>query len=749
MSRPLARTVLPPLLLLALLASTLLLAATPARAGTAPAERAGSTLVLVGFSGVRWADVGPQTPTLESFAEDGAIGTVAVRSVYTSACPGDGWLALSAGRRATDLDVTPTEHNSAACPELTDAVDGRVPAMAEYRRIADAGTFSAEPGLLGDALRGTSTVAIGPGAAIALAGRDGAVAAAEPRADSPAGLQEQVRRALASGAVVVAVDAGVVRDPENLPGREADPGRSRAAQVADVEQRLAAVRAAIASGADPDRTTLLAVSIADAGYTPHLQFAGATGPAPGGGRYDGLLDSRSTRQTGIVQTTDLPPTVLALALGSDNGIGGLVGAPVGSVDADLAPADRVEKVRDLDLAAQAIQPLVPPFVIAWVLSQIVLYVVATVLLRRRAGGGPRRRVLSALRVLAIVYGAVPAATFLANLLPWWRGGDGTGSHLLAITGAVGLFVAVITAVALGGPWRRHLLGPTAAVGAITAGVLAVDVATGSRLVTSSLIGLQPVVAGRFYGLGNAQFALFAVGVLLLTVAVADRLVARGRRREAAVVVAVLGIVATYVDGVVGADFGGVPAIVPAFGLLALQVAGVRLTVRRVLTLLVGTVLVISVIAVADWLRPVDDQTHLGRFVQTLVDGGAWQVVQRKAEQNLHILVGSWYTLVLPVVAVFIGVVLMRPRIVGVAALQRLYDLHPTMRQGSAALLVLIGIGFAANDSGTVIPAVGAMLAVPLIIAACAQLLRDQLPADEAPLPSATTHDRAGTGPTQE
>ena len=117
--------------------------------------------------------------------------------------------------------------------------------------------------------------------------------------------------------------------------------------------------------------------------------------------------------------------------------------------------------------------------------------------------------------------------------------------------------------------------------------------------------------------------------------------APSRRRAAVVFVAVLGLATTFVDGVLGSDFGGPPAILPAFGFFALVVAGVRITWRRVAVILGATVLALAAISVADWLRPVDDQTHLGRFVQTLLDGGAWQVVERKAAQNLRILYGNW------------------------------------------------------------------------------------------------------------
>jgi hypothetical protein len=152
---------------------------------------------------------------------------------------------------------------------------------------------------------------------------------------------------------------------------------------------------------------------------------------------------------------------------------------------------------------------------------------------------------------------------------------------------------------------------------------------------------------------------------------------------------------------------------------------VRITWQRVVVILGATVVVLAGISMADWLRPTDDQTHLGRFVQTLVDGGAWQVVERKGAQNLRILYSNWLlSLVLALAAVFIAFVLVRPKVLGVSVLQRAYDRHPVLKPGLTCLLVLLVIGFAVNDSGAAVPAVGAMLAVPLIIACCTRVLAD-------------------------
>jgi hypothetical protein len=200
-----------------------------------------------------------------------------------------------------------------------------------------------------------------------------------------------------------------------------------------------------------------------------------------------------------------------------------------------------------------------------------------------------------------------------------------------------------------------------------------------------------------------------------------------------VVVAGIGAVAVVLDvsPLWGSDFGGPIGMVPAFAVLTLLVAGVRLSWRRLLAIAVGTVVFLTLVSVADWLRPPAKQTHLGRFVQTVIDGGAWDVIARKAGQNLSILFGSELSLMVPFGALFIALVLMRPSSWGAKALARAYDRSPTLRHGLICLLLMLGIGFAVNDSGTVIPAIGAMLAIPLVIAACMRALQDDL-AERAP-----------------
>ena len=682
--------------------------ASPIAASAAATGR--GPIIVVGADGLTWTDVSrTETPALWSLLRDGAGATVTVRSVHTNTCPVDGWLTVSAGNRAGDRDGSTTKP---PCRGIGEPQGGMVPRWADYQRAARDAGFGSRPGLLADELArsGRCVQAIGPGAAIAAARSTGRVEHYTP-------FDGSLTSALAACPATF-VDVGAVRDPADIdPRDEVKPGQSRAQQVKAVDNRIATVLRDAPDGAD-----VLVVSMADAGASERLRLIAMSGPHYGAGS----LASSSTRQPGLVQLTDVTPTVLAqLGVASPDALGGSPLRLLPAADNSEASArDRLQSLVDYDQASHEVHSLVPPFFNGWVYAQLAIYLFVAFVWRRRFGApATRLRLLRVVRRVALVAATVPVATFLANLLPWWR----ASVPGLAIVASVAIFVALISAVAMLGPWRRALMGPAAAISLITVLVLSADVMTGSRLQLSSLLGLQPVVGGRFYGMGNVTFALFATATLLLCIAVADMLTRRNRPRLAAAAVAAIGLAAVLVDGSPswGSDFGGPPALLPGVAYFVLTILGIRLTWRRGLLIGGGTVGFLAVLAVADWLRPADSRSHLGRFVQSIIDGTEWDIIGRKLAQNMSILFGSTLTLLVPLGLLFVIYVLARPTSWGSRALQRSFERAPVLRPGLIALVITLVIGFALNDSGTAIPAVGAMLAIPLVIMISVRTLEDE------------------------
>jgi hypothetical protein len=717
-----------------------------AASSTAPINPAASggltgSLVVIGATGLSWSDISAEkTPSLWSLLRDGATATLGVRSVHANTCPVDGWLTLSAGEQAADGNSAagasdgPDERNEVRppCRALPAPVSGgTVPRWNEYRAAADANRFDPSLGLLGDqvATRGGCVQTVGPGAALAGARSSGLVARYQP-------FDASTLPAALSSCPLSLVDAGAIRDPADTNPRDEEPATtSRSRQVAVVDARIGAALRSAPAGAD-----VLVASLADAGATEHLRLVAATGPHFG----PGTLESPSTRQAGLVQLTDLTPTVLEhLGIPRPPSLGG---APLRFVPAsessDQSAGSRLRALLDYDEASHEVHSLVEPFFYGWALLQLAVYLTAAVLWKRGWGRpAQRRRLLRVTGNVAVVAASVPVSTFLANLLPWWR----FPVPLVSVVACVALFTAAISALALLPRWNRTVFGPLVVICATTMVVLAADVMSGSRLQLSSLMGEQPVIGGRFYGMGNVTFALFATATLLLCIAVGNHLVSVGAPRQGAAAVAGIGLSAVIVDALPawGSDLGGPTALLPAVILLALAILQIRLTWRRLLAIVGGIGGFTLILGMVELLRPPESRSHLGRFVETTLDGGAWDIIVRKLEQNLTLLFGNPLSLLIPVALVLVAYALARPSSWAAAPLSRPFSQIPLLRPGLLCVLVMWVIGFALNDSGAAIPAVGGTLALPLVIALSLRTSQNSTPATPRPVNQADPASPAG------
>jgi hypothetical protein len=140
-------------------------------------------------------------------------------------------------------------------------------------------------------------------------------------------------------------------------------------------------------------------------------------------------------------------------------------------------------------------------------------------------------------------------------------------------------------------------------------------------------------------------------------------------------------------------------------------------------------------AAYDLSRPVEERTHLARFVDQVRDGTASTVVGRKAEANLTLLVNSPLTLLTVGALLLLGMVLLRP----IGGLRRVFALYPGVRGGFAGTTVAALLGFALNDSGIAVPAFAAAVAVPLAIAVAMRVAAHGQPGERARRPAAALY----------
>jgi hypothetical protein len=642
-------------------------------------------VVIVGISGLRWADVSPQaTPALWRLARAGSVGDLVDYAEQPFACPADGWLTLNGGARA----AMPGPCQS--LPAVRVSGNGaRIPAMP--RIVAGNQRFHQTPdwGLLGG-LAGCAT-AVGPGAALALATPSGAVAGYLP---APSAI---TAGALARCPLTV-VDLGTVPSSPSSPERPL---------LAPLDHALAGIVASLPPG------TLLLVTAPGAapGGRPHLLATVVSGP----GYPAGLLHATSTRQPGIVTLTDLTTAVAGW-------LGRVVPSYVVGARITSGPrgplAATAGSLTGRDTAEQVWLTTHGWFLAGYALADVVLLGAPLLCWR---GSDPRRRRRRARwwRTAGAFLAVVPVATFLANIAPWWA-----GSHpAVWLYGLAACWALVLGAVALR-VTRGSQEGPFGIICLFTLGVLAVDVMTGSRLQPEAPFGLSLLVAGRFYGIGNEALGVYCV-CAVAGAAWAGRLaLARwpGPRPAIACASAVglLAVVASGWPGF-GAKAGGTIALVPCFVILALALRGVRIGWRKAVPAALSGLVVFAVFALVSYLFPATGVSDIGAFAVNLLHGQGGALLERKASSNLGTLTVSALSPLVPAVIAVTGLALCRPAWFRLAAPSGALAARPLLRVTGWLIWLVLVIGWLADDSGVIVPAAALPFAVPLVIGTCASL----------------------------
>ncbi|MFI7468264.1 hypothetical protein [Nonomuraea sp. NPDC049646] len=684
------------LVVLAVLAGSVLLGlqGTATAEGSAPGA---GRVALIGVPGLGWDDVDQaDAPNLWELTRGSAIGSLSVRTVSNITCPYDGWLTVSAGTRSAAGYAC----GAPPAPETRGA--GAV--IPDYRYLIDvAGQRNA--GMLGEALKaaGRCSIAIGPGAALALADRQGAV---QRYHASPL----QVRTADLEQCPLTAMDVDDLVHPYLAGGKLPKVPEQLGPKERRDALRLADAKAGALLSILPPGTTVLLAGLSDHGSVPHLRVAALREP----GAQGRLLGAASTRRADISILPDLTATVLA-RLG--------VPAPATVVGVPLQLGETgatIDRLRRADATAQAIRSVKGVYFTVVAVLQVLFYVVAFLLLRRRKG-------LSPVRLAAVALAALPVSSYLVNLLPW--------SSLPQLVAGVLGWVVVITGLAFAGPWRRRPLGPLAVVAGVTALTLAGDLLTGTTLQLNSVMGYSAEVGARYYGLGNIPFALLATGTLLATTVIAHRW--PGRPGVAAIVV--LGAFAMVLGGSgMGSDFGGVIAFVPGIAVTALLVAGKRVSIVKLGAFCVAGAVIVMTFAVLNYLRPPDEQTHLGRFVGQVLSGEAFEVIFRKLQAMLATLLSPNLMPIVIAAVAFLVYAILRPEQASAGVVPAAFRHSPALRAGLIGTLVSGVIGMLVNDSGAAVLSMALALAVPLLLAAGIGALGREQPA-ESPAPARLAH----------
>jgi hypothetical protein len=234
----------------------------------------------------------------------------------------------------------------------------------------------------------------------------------------------------------------------------------------------------------------------------------------------------------------------------------------------------------------------------------------------------------------------------------------------------------------------------------TVALIVIDICLGARLQQASILGYSPHTAARFTGIGNAAFASLLVCCVLW---VGIHVQFGEDRKNALVTAAVVCALVFVVDGApwLGSDVGGILTMAPIFGLLLFVLSGRKLSLRAGAIAAAATIAVLGVATLFDIGRPSEKRSHLGRFVLDIgKDNSTFSTtVGRKVATNIRVFTGSFWTWIVPVIAITLLFFLGAQR-----GWERDLPVRSPLRAALVASLLAGLLGFAVNDSGTVVTA---------------------------------------------
>jgi len=689
-------------------------------AGTSPAvasaERIDATgrVLVIAAPTLTWERVRDHpTPSISALLNRSALASMSSRTGIAVTTPANAYLTLGAGNRVgTDPDPAdglsglmlqpgdPLDPGLSIRSVVKDPPDRGVaasPVVGALVEAAASGHYNSRIGALAASLEsaGRSIAAIGTAATGPddLTGRDVGWAGAGPDGVLRAGAvgpellgssSSPARARLDNDAVAAAATSALsIHDVVvvELSDLRSSDGADQAARDEALDRSDELIGRLIAS-LGPGDTVMLTGIVPPAGDEQLTVFALA-----GPGVAPGLASSSSTRRSGFVALTDLAPTILggmgiAVPSTMDN-------TRITTESSELSSAERLQDLVDANDRAVLRDGTWANVATIYV---VVLLIALVLTLARHRGVS---RLGSAINLLSLWVLWVPPVTYMVAVVPV---GSITQWSLVGSIFAASLIVAV-AALALV-PARR------AAVATVAVGwaMFTIDMVTGAHLQLSTTFGYSPILAGRFAGMGNVAFAIYAMSALILISVVLDSC-RRGSddrpdRRSSAMILLLLSVT-IVVNGAPawGSDVGGVLALVPTSALVV--VMAFRLRVRP-LTVLIGVIAPLAVIGAVAWFdmtRPVDQRTHLGRFAAKLTDPGVGDVVARKlaASASQFQVVVAW---AVPVAMVLFAYWTWRPT----KMVRMISDRHRGYVVLAVSGLTIGLISMLVNDSGVSLPA---------------------------------------------
>lgn len=423
----------------------------------------------------------------------------------------------------------------------------------------------------------------------------------------------------------------------------------------------------------------------------------------------GILTSPTTKRPGIVRNTDLAPTIL-------NYFGIPVPEQMYGRCLQVIPGDNDNTLDSLSALYAGLElnyQARPPVLRNYVLVQLVLVFLSLVAIFLPGSNS----LMLVLKPLLLAVMAFPIALLMVTLLPHY-------SLAVLVIQLIAITSGIIAIIHL---WLKNYennLAPFIIISLFTSLCIMVDLFMGSPMQKNSLLGYDPIVGARFYGIGNEYMGVLIGSTIIGTTALANRLFKNNKRALPLIGVYYLVVLYLIAAPQLGTNVGGAIAGTVSFLVTFMLLTGVRFNVKTLIKLVTAVCLLLFVLIFYDLQRPVEYQSHIGRTANLILKGGPGEIINiitRKVNMNIKLLRYTIWSRIFLASLASLAILFYRP----VGIMQSIKSRYPYIYKGFIGVVTASIMAFLFNDSGVVAAATAMIFGVPPLLYLVIRTLRTE------------------------
>ena len=259
------------------------------------------------------------------------------------------------------------------------------------------------------------------------------------------------------------------------------------------------------------------------------------------------------------------------------------------------------------------------------------------------------------------------------------------------------------------------MGKTSALGILlllTIGTIALDLVFDLGMLKQSILSYRIMSGSRYYGLGNEYMGVLIGSTVALSALVLQQAYSKRRLFIVALLFSLVVFLIAY--PLFGINVGGSITACIGLGYTYMHYSKHKVNLTKVFWLVCGTIVLVSIMAVIDLKQPLEIQSHLGRNVSLIRDGGFSEIlniISRKVQMQLRVINYSVWGWVLLLLVLVFSYFVFRPA----SIIKRVKEQLPVIYSSLQGIIVAAIIAIIFNDSGITAAAVLALYFIALYL----------------------------------